>query len=462
MLIENLSEESEVGDSRNLSVYEQKIKDEFYGLCSKCNQSKTEYYWCQYCFSKHFQSNFDKWTSGNEYVDKFIQETQLKGRNPAEILEWIPYSRLRNIQNIAKGGFSTIYKAIWLGGRIMFFFGDEEIRDSIKIKDVDYENAKIDGIKLPLQEHEKNGSYVALKSLNNSSNIRKEFFNEWENYLRFLYEAKNAGSNYFNIYGMTQDPKTLDYMIVMDYLKIGSLRSNLMIKKYNPNDKYTDLCEIAESLSGLHKCNLVHGDFHSGNLLFDDKLRCHISDFGLSKPANANSDEIFGILPYVAPEVLIRKPYTKAADIYSFGIIMWEFTSGIPAFNDRVHNFELALEIHNGHRPKVIEDTDPDYVNLMKKCWNNDPNERPTAEELILELNKLQSKYPIERDNRIEVPENAPVIKDHPLSCYRSRKIDSFTNENIVHEDTNSNYDMENSVDINLYLNDEIIETIED
>lgn len=53
----------------------------------------------------------------------------------------------------------------------------------------------------------------------------------------------------------------------MKYMELGNLRSNLMIKKYNPIDEYMNLKYVAESLLALHKCNLVHGDFHSGNLL---------------------------------------------------------------------------------------------------------------------------------------------------------------------------------------------------
>ena len=110
-------------------------------------------------------------------------------------------------------------------------------------------------------------------------------------------------------------------------MKVGSLRSNLMIKKYNPNDKYSNLYEVARSLSALHKCNLVHGDFHSGNLLLYDQGIMYISDLGLSKPADklSKTNEIYGVLPYIAPEVLLGNPYTKAADIYSFGIVMMVF-----------------------------------------------------------------------------------------------------------------------------------------
>jgi len=89
-----------------------------YGLCPECNQPNTDKNWCKECYSKKFQQNFSNWTSGNESIDKFIQESQLNARHFLELLEWIPYNRLRNIKFLAQGGFSTVYKAIWLDGAI--------------------------------------------------------------------------------------------------------------------------------------------------------------------------------------------------------------------------------------------------------------------------------------------------------------------------------------------------------
>ena len=77
----------------NLSKYEKRILDKYYGLCSDCNQPKTYPFWCQNCNSKRFQQKFSKWTSGNEHIDKFIQDAQLKARNAWEDLEWIPYNQ---------------------------------------------------------------------------------------------------------------------------------------------------------------------------------------------------------------------------------------------------------------------------------------------------------------------------------------------------------------------------------
>src|SRR6266498_1176269 len=161
------------------SLYEKQILNQEFGLCSDCNQPNTDYKWCQNCNSKIFQQEFIKWTSGNKHIDKFIQDAQLKARNKYEVIEWIPHNRLRNIQYLAKGGFSTIYKAIWLDGWI-YSLSSENKRFERKIDSLeneDYENAKNKNIRSSLKEDEKRGNHV-LESLNNSSNINEDFLNE--------------------------------------------------------------------------------------------------------------------------------------------------------------------------------------------------------------------------------------------------------------------------------------------
>src|SRR2546423_11490513 len=89
-----------------------------YGLCEECIQPNTGECWCQSCNSKHFQQDFNKWTSGNKEIDKFIQKFQLNATCYEEILEWIPYEKFSGIEYLAKGGFGTVHKAKWIDGRI--------------------------------------------------------------------------------------------------------------------------------------------------------------------------------------------------------------------------------------------------------------------------------------------------------------------------------------------------------
>ncbi|RIB18830.1 kinase-like domain-containing protein [Gigaspora rosea] len=89
---------------------------------------------------------------------------------------------------------------------------------------------------------------------------------------------------------------------------------------------------------------------------------------------------IYGILPYIAPETLDKGQYTTASDIYSFGIIMWEILYGRPVCYSQELETRLQIEIcYNDLRPTIIENTHQCYVNLMKECWEREPENRPSS-----------------------------------------------------------------------------------
>ena len=85
--------------------------------CPECNQNYNSFY-CQPCNSGHFRDNFKNWTSGDEHIDKVIQESQINASDELKFLEWIEYSNLENIEHVAEGGFGNVYKAIWKDGPI--------------------------------------------------------------------------------------------------------------------------------------------------------------------------------------------------------------------------------------------------------------------------------------------------------------------------------------------------------
>ncbi|POG70721.1 kinase-like domain-containing protein, partial [Rhizophagus irregularis DAOM 181602=DAOM 197198] len=108
----------------------------------------------------------------------------------------------------------------------------------------------------------------------------------------------------------------------------------------------------------------------------------------------------------MAPEILRKKPYTSASDIYSLSMIMWEFTSGIPPFNRKAHDYHLTLSICEGERPEIIKNTPKCYVDLMKKCWDTNPSNRPNIimlENIISEwVRSINKFYETNRDDNYE------------------------------------------------------------
>jgi serine/threonine protein kinase len=205
----------------------------------------------------------------------------------------------------------------------------------------------------------------------------------------------------------------------MDYATEGNLRANLirLVETTHWSHRLYLLYKILCGLCNLHALNFIHCDLHDGNILHfnstkgidieddkDDEVhvidRACISDLGLCRPVSSiiKKDDICGVMPFMAPEILRGNAYTQASDIYSFSMIMWEFTSGVTPFNDRAHDIQLSLSICKGERPEIIENTPQCYVDLMKKCWDEDPLKRPSA----LEVKNIIEKWAVLYDAKVE------------------------------------------------------------
>ncbi|RGB25982.1 kinase-like domain-containing protein, partial [Rhizophagus diaphanus] len=136
-------------------------------------------------------------------------------------------------------------------------------------------------------------------------------------------------------------------------------------------------------LEYIHINEFIHQDFHSGNILFD-VFKWKIGDLGLSQSVNneSSNDEIYGVIPFIAPEIFKGSAFSKEADIYSLGMIMWELTTGCKPFANIKHDIHLIYKILDGERPKITEDTPKCYANLMISCWDPDPKKRPPVKEI--------------------------------------------------------------------------------
>ena len=89
--------ESEEIDKKVVYMEDLEKRKEVYGICGECNEPGTGTHWCKPCNAKRFKKNFKNWTSGNENIDKLIQNLQLNALAHFTCLEWIPFESFQNV-----------------------------------------------------------------------------------------------------------------------------------------------------------------------------------------------------------------------------------------------------------------------------------------------------------------------------------------------------------------------------
>src|SRR4051794_19281003 len=212
---------------------------------------------------------------------------------------------------------------------------------------------------------------MALKILNNSQNITEDFLQEVANHVSAA--TNRVDASVVRCYGISQNPETKNYIMVMKYMEDSDLRKHLQnnYDRLSFSEKIDSLQAISRGLNAIHEQKLVHRDFHIGNILTNAFYnQFYITDLGLCRPANKKDDgDIYGVLSYVAPEVLRRKEYTQASDVYSFGIVAYEILSGKSPYHNLSHDGYLARKIMQGLRPNLSDMPAPQLLrNLIKEC----------------------------------------------------------------------------------------------
>ncbi|CAB4472882.1 unnamed protein product [Rhizophagus irregularis] len=181
----------------------------------------------------------------------------------------------------------------------------------------------------------------------------------------------NYGDRIIQLFGISLDQNTSEYHLIMQYANGGDLQNYLKENFMNLtwNDKKKLAFQIADGLNYLHNENILHRDLHSKNIVIHNS-NAKITDFGISKDQNNQTS-----MAYI--------------DIYSFGVLMWEISSGFPPFKDNDNRVALAISINTGIREVTALGTPEEYGKLYKNCWNQEPEQRPTINEILNEFEKM-------------------------------------------------------------------------
>ena len=156
------------------------------------------------------------------------------------------------------------------------------------------------------------------------------------------------------------------------------------------------MVDIARGMHCMHsqKQPLLHRDLKSLNILLSEKIEgpnslvnCKVADFGLTRADDSDGlKSQVGTFHWMAPEVLENRPYSLEADVYSFGIVMWEILARQPPFADYSHHKIMYNVINYKERPplnKIPSDCPDGLPMIMRACWEQDPKKRPNFGDVI-------------------------------------------------------------------------------
>ncbi|KAL6104394.1 map3k20 [Pungitius sinensis] len=187
-----------------------------------------------------------------------------------------------------------------------------------------------------------------------------------------------------------------NYGIVTEYASAGSLYEYLSSEQSEEMDMeqiMTWAIEIAKGMHYLHAeapVKVIHRDLKSRNVVMTADRVLKICDFGASKfLSHTTHMTVVGTFPWMAPEVIQSLPVSETCDTYSYGVVLWEMLTREVPFKG-FEGLQVAwLVVEKQERLTIPTSCPGSFAELMRKCWQADPKERPQFKQVLVNLETM-------------------------------------------------------------------------
>mmetsp|Transcript_20169 Transcript_20169/g.34001 ORF Transcript_20169/g.34001 Transcript_20169/m.34001 type:complete len:470 (-) Transcript_20169:92-1501(-) len=239
---------------------------------------------------------------------------------------------------------------------------------------------------------ENNTAVVVKKPLtaNTNEDYSQKYISLWRKELAVI-QVIGHHANVCEFIGFSESNDSCESMFLCyEYLSGGCL-SDVIMDKSQFFDPLRVALQVASGMRHLHDRDVLHRDLKPANVILDGKGVAKISDFGLSCQISVGSDLTAetGTYRWMAPEVIRHEHYSFPADVYSFGILLWELNARIRPFDD-LTPFQAAYQVAVAHMRPLIPSHTPQRVEaLLGKLWHRDAAARPTFDDICMTFKKF-------------------------------------------------------------------------
>ncbi|CAL8333244.1 tyrosine-protein kinase BTK [Gadus morhua] len=233
---------------------------------------------------------------------------------------------------------------------------------------------------------------VAIKMIKEGSMSEEEFIEEAKIMMKLCHE------NLVQLYGVCTKQRPI--YIVTEFLSNGCLLTYLKegLKQHPTNIQLLEMCkDVAEGMAYLESNQYLHRDLAARNCLVDTNGTVKVTDFGLSRyvldDEYTSSEGSKFPVRWSPPEVLLYRKFSSKSDIWAYGILMWEIHTLGKLPYERLDNQAIVDQVSKGYRLYRPQLANERVYSIMKSCWPEKAEERPTFQELAVNVQDLLYEF---------------------------------------------------------------------